>query len=124
MAFSASHLFKTSSSMSQSASSSTASSTTCQRTRVSHPPLTFAEEQAVAALSQFEQRDVVAAMRLSLASSWESDDETDDFERKYKDESSSGEEEEEKKSSKSMKKEEEWTENVHAFDIPLRRLRS
>src|ERR1700722_10158759 len=52
-----------------------AASSARRSTRASQQPLSLAEEQAAEALSTLEQRDVAAALRLSLADSWESDDE-------------------------------------------------
>ena len=47
-------------------------------TRSSHPPLTLAEEQADSIRSRLEQQDMAAALRSSLASSWESDEEKEE----------------------------------------------
>ena len=49
-------------------------------TRAAHQPVSLAEEQAAEALSALEQRDVAAALRLSLHSSWEDDEEKSDAE--------------------------------------------
>lgn len=104
-------------------SSSTASSVSSRPIRCSAPRLTLAEEQAAEALTQLEQRDVAAAMRLSLASSWRGEEEVD-FESKYEDEESEEEEEEEKKKTSSvMDEEEEWREDIQQVHIPLPRSR-
>ena len=92
-------------------------------TRAAHQPLTLAEEQAAAALSQLEQRDVAAALRLSLQDSWESDDEQSDAGSDADMASSNSDEEEEKKTAAAEEKEGEWTSNLHAIAIPLPRLR-
>mgnify|MGYP001551665340 CR=1 FL=1 len=55
-----------------------AATPTRHSTRASQPPVTLAEEQAASALSQLEQRDVAAALRLSLQDSWDSDEESDE----------------------------------------------
>ena len=73
-------------------------------TRTSQQPLSLAEEQAASALSLLEQRDIAAALRLSLHDSWDSDDEAD---------SSSIEEEEEKAVAAPAEEEAEWTSDLH-----------
>jgi len=74
-------------------------------------------------LSALEQRDVAAALRLSLQDSWDSDEEKSGAERDAEAESSSSEEEEEKQAAAPAEEEEEWTDNLHAVDVPLPRLR-
>src|SRR5665648_241815 len=96
----------------------------CRRTtRASQQPLSLAEEQAAVTLSALEQRDVAAALRLSLQDSWDSDEEKSGAERDAEAESSSSEEEEEKQAAAPAEEEEEWTDNLHAVDVPLPRLR-
>src|SRR5665648_793900 len=96
----------------------------CRRTtRASQQPLSLAEEQAAVTLSALEQRDVAAALRLSLQDSWYSDEEKSGAERDAEAKSSSSEEEEEKQAAAPAEEEEEWTDNLHAVDVPLPRLR-
>src|SRR4051794_11706398 len=64
--------------------------------RASQQPLSLAEEQAASALSLLEQRDVAAALRLSLQDSWDSDEEKSGAERDDEAASSSSDEEDEK----------------------------
>ena len=92
-------------------------------TRTSQQPLSLAEEQAAEALSALEQRDVAAALRRSLASSWESDEEQSGADSAADVDSSSSDEEEEQKAAAPMEEEEEWTSNLHPIDVPLPRLR-
>lgn len=92
-------------------------------TRVRQQPLTLADEQAASALSQLEQRDVAAALRLSLQSSWESDEEESGGGSDAGAGTSSSEEEEEKKEAAPAEEEAEWTSDLHAIDVPLPRLR-
>jgi len=91
--------------------------------RASQQPLSLAEEQAASALSLLEQRDVAAALRLSLQDSWDSDEEKSRAGSDHEAESSSSEEEEEKKAAAPAEQEAEWTSELHAIDVPLPRLR-
>jgi hypothetical protein len=91
--------------------------------RASQPPLTFAEEQAASALSQLEQRDTAAALRLSLHDSWDSDEEEGGAASDADAESSSSGEEEGQKAAAPEEKEGEWTSNLHDIELPLPRLR-
>jgi len=70
-----------------------------------------------------EQRDVAAALRLSLHDSWDSDDEQSGAGRDADMASSSSDEEEEKEVAAAEEKEGEWTSNLHDIDLPLPRLR-
>ena len=88
-------------------------------TRASQQPLSLAEEQAASALSQLEQRDVTAALRLSLQSSWDSDEEKSGAGSDAEAESSSSEEEEEKEAPAAEQKEGEWTSELHDIAVPL-----
>jgi hypothetical protein len=98
-------------------------SATRHSTRPSLPPLTLAEEQAASALSQLEQRDVAAALRLSLHASWEADEEADE-QVVEADESDEAEEEEQKEETAAAEeKEGEWTSNLHDIEVPPPRLR-
>lgn len=99
------------------------SSSTRRSTRAAQQPLSLAEEQAASVLSRMEQRDVAAALRLSLVSSWSSDEEQSDAEAEMDAEESSEEEEEEKGEAAPEQKEEQWSSELHAIDIPLPRLR-
>jgi hypothetical protein len=70
-----------------------------------------------------EQRDVAAALRSSLRSSWDSDEEHSDAEAEEEAEGSSSEEEEEKKEAAPEEQKEEWTSELHAIAVPMPRLR-
>jgi hypothetical protein len=92
-------------------------------TRASQQPLSLAEEQAASALSLLEQRDIAAALRLSLHDSWDSDEEQSDAEVNLPADDSSEEEEEKQQASAPAEQKEEWTSQLHAIDVPLPRLR-
>lgn len=92
-------------------------------TRASQQPLSLADEQAASALSLLEQRDVAAALRLSLQDGWDSDEEKSGAGSEPEAVSSSSDEEEEKKGAAAEEKEGEWTSNLHAIVVPLPRLR-
>jgi hypothetical protein len=92
-------------------------------THTSHPPLSFAEEQANNALSTLELRDVAAALRLSLSSSWESDVENSDADIDFQAENSAAEEEVKLHVPVLAEHKEEWTGNLHDIDAPLPRFR-
>jgi Transposase IS4 len=102
---------------------STSFSSSRHSIRSSQPPLTLAEEQANSLLSHLEQRDIDAALRLSLSSSWEEED--DEEEKIIEDEQDELEEEEEEKKESSNNEEEKdgWSTELHNIDIPLPRLR-
>ena len=91
--------------------------------RASQPPLSLAEEQAAVALSQLEQRDIAAALRLSLHDSWDSDEEKSGAASEADADSSSSEEEKEFQRPAPAQAEEEWTSDVQSVDVPLPRLR-
>ena len=110
--------------MSQSASSSSSSSSHRHTTRERHQPLTLADEQASGAFSHLEQRDVAAAVRLSLMSSWQSDDEKVEEAVVSIEEASDEEKEEEYLTPAAMHVEEEWTDKITAVEVPLPRLRT
>ncbi len=78
-------------------------------TRASHQPLSLAEEQAAVTLSALEQRDIAAALRLSLQDSWDSDEEKSGAGSDAEADSSSNDEEEERKAPAAEEKEGEWT---------------
>jgi len=99
-----------------------AASSARRSTRASQPPLSFAEEQAASTLSQLEQRDIAAALRLSLHDSWDSDEEKSAGSDADADSSSEEEEKENQPSAQAME-EEEWTSNVQKVDQPLPHLR-
>jgi hypothetical protein len=100
-----------------------AASSARRSTRASQQPLSLAEEQAAGVLSTLEQRDVAAALRLSLAGSWESDDERSSPDSDVDAEASSEEEEEKQQAAAPAEQKEEWTSELHAIDVPLPRLR-
>jgi hypothetical protein len=92
-------------------------------TRASQQPLSLAEEQAASALSLLEQRDVAAALRLSLQSSWDSDDEEGDAVAEA-DAEAEEEEEEEKKEQRAIEEQQDgWSAQLHDIEVPLPRLR-
>jgi Transposase IS4/DDE_Tnp_1-like zinc-ribbon len=91
--------------------------------RASQQPLSLAEEQAASALSLLEQRDVAAALRLSLQDSWDGDEEKSRAGSDHEAASSSSDEEEEKKAAAPAEQEEEWTSELHDIELPLPRLR-
>ena len=92
-------------------------------TRASQQPLSLAEEQAASALSLLEQRDIAAALRLSLHDSWDSDEEKSGAGSDAEAESSSSDEEEEKQEAAPADDEVEWSSNLHEIQLPLPRLR-
>lgn len=100
-----------------------AASSARRSTRASQQPLSLAEEQAASALSLLEQRDVAAALRLSLQDSWDSDEEKSGAAGGAEAASSSSDEEEEKQAAAAVEEEAEWTNNLHDIAVPLPRLR-
>ena len=92
-------------------------------TRASQQPLSLAEEQAASALSLLEQRDVAAALRMSLQDSWDSDEEKSGAGSDREASSSSSDDEEEKQVAAAVEQEAEWTDNLHDIAVPLPRLR-
>jgi hypothetical protein len=70
-----------------------------------------------------EQRDVIAAMRLSLATSWESDEEEGELLVESEEEEEPPEEEEKKEQPASEEDDDGWTRELHDIDVPLPRLR-
>ena len=100
-----------------------AASSARRSARTSQPPLPLAEEQAAAVLSQLEQRDIAAALRLSLHDSWNSDQEKSDAASEAEADSSSSEEEKENQPPAAAQHAEEWTSDVKNVEIPLPRLR-
>jgi Transposase IS4 len=98
-------------------------SSTRRSTRSSQQPISLAEEQAASALSLLEQRDVAAALRLSLRGSWDSDEEESDADSDADAEASSEEEEEKKQAPSPAEQKEEWTRELHDINVPLPRLR-
>jgi hypothetical protein len=67
---------------------------------------------------------VSVALRLSLAASWESDDEAAREIAEASDDSSAEEEDAESKASAAMQVEDSWSANITAVDVPQPRLRS
>ena len=100
-----------------------AASSARRSTKASQQPLSLAEEQAASALSLLEQRDVAAALRLSLQDSWDSDEEASGAGSDAEAASSSSEEEEEKQAAAAAQEEGECTSNLHAIAVPLPRFR-
>jgi hypothetical protein len=92
-------------------------------TRARQQPLTLAEEQAASALSQLEQRDVAAALRLSLHDSWESEDDEDEAVAEAADEEEEVEEEEKEAAKAIDAMEDEWSTELRDIEVPLPRLR-
>ena len=101
-----------------------ASSSTRRSTRSSQQPLSLAEEQANEALTLLEQRDIAAALRLSLQGSWDSDDQQSDEELNLTHDDSSDEEEEKQQAPASAEQKEEWVSRLHDIAVPPPRLRS
>lgn len=101
----------------------TSAASTRHSARTRQQPLSLAEEQAASALSQLEQRDVAAALRLSLQDSWDSDEEKSGSGSDAAAVSSSSDEEEEKKGGAPAEQKEEWTSVLHDIELPLPRLR-
>jgi hypothetical protein len=91
--------------------------------RTRQQPLSLAEEQAASVLSQLEQRDVAAALRLSLQSSWDSDEEESSAGSEAEAESNGSDEEEEKEVAAPAAENDEWTSVLHDIVLPLPRLR-
>ena len=100
-----------------------AASSARRSSRASQPPLSLADEQAASTLSQLEQRDIAAALRLSLNDSWDSDEEKSGAGSDAEADSSSEEEEKENQPLAAAQNAEEWTSNVQKVDQPLPRLR-
>jgi hypothetical protein len=101
----------------------TAASPLRRSTRASHQPLSLAEEQAAEVLSHLEERDVAVALRSSLASSWESDDEEAEAVAEADEEEEAEQEEEKKKESAADEQQDGWSAHLHDIDVPLPRLR-
>ena len=100
-----------------------AASSARRSTRASLQPLSLAEEQAADTLSRLEQRDLAAALRLSLNDDWNSDEEKSGAGSDADMASSSSDEEEEHKAAAPAEEEAEWTSELHAIQPPLPRLR-
>jgi hypothetical protein len=100
-----------------------AASSARRSTRTSQQPLSLAEEQAAAALSLLEQRDLSAALQLSLRDSWDSDEEKCGAGSDAAADSSSSDEEEQREAAAPAEEDAEWTSDLHAIDPPLLRLR-
>jgi adenosine deaminase len=110
--------------MSQSASSSSSSSSQRHSTRARLSPLTLEHEEAARTFSQLEERDLAAAMSLSLASSWQRGDEKEVEVAVSNEEASDEEKEELYLTPATVREEDEWTDKITAVDIPLPRLRT
>jgi len=92
-------------------------------TRASQQPLSLAEEQAAATLSLLEQRDISAALQLSLHDSWDSDEEKSGAGSDAAADSSSSDEDEEKEVAAPAEEDAEWSSELHDIAVPLPRLR-
>jgi hypothetical protein len=92
-------------------------------TRTSLQPLSLAEEQAASVLSHFEQRDIAAALRLSLSSSWESDNEDEDGVLEEVKEEEEEKEEEKNEVVAHDEQKEEWSAQLHDINVPIPHLR-
>lgn len=101
----------------------TSANATRHSARTRQQPLSLAEEQAASALSQLEQRDLAAALRLSLQSSWESDEEDDDGVAEADAEEEEKEGEEKKEEAAAEEKQDDWSSQLHDIEVPLPRLR-
>jgi Transposase IS4/DDE_Tnp_1-like zinc-ribbon len=99
------------------------SSSTRHSARAAQRLLTLAEEQAASDISRMEQRDVAAAMRLSLATSWESDDEEGEMLVEAEEEEEPQEEEEKEEQQALKEHDDGWSPQLHDIDVPLPRLR-
>jgi hypothetical protein len=100
-----------------------AASSTRSSNRASQQPLSFAEEQAAAPLSLLEQRDLAAALRLSLNDAWNSDEEKSGADSDDNAETAVQSEEEGMEEAEAEEETRDWTSNLHAIDLPLSRLR-
>jgi hypothetical protein len=100
-----------------------AASSVRRSTRASQQPLSLAEEQAASALSLLEQRDIAAALRLSLHDSWDSDEEKSGAGSDAAADISGSDEEMEQGAAAPAEEEEEWTSDLHDIVPPLPRLR-
>lgn len=91
--------------------------------RTRQQPLTLAEEQAASVLSRMEQRDVAAALRSSLASSWDSEDEDDEPVAEPDEEEDEAQKEEKEAAPAVHAEQGGWSMELHDIVIPLPRLR-
>ena len=91
--------------------------------RSSLPPVSLQEEQANEALSRFEQRDVTAALSLSLQTQWEHDERNDEFVMQPDEDENEEEEEEKKEHSPPPNIDDGWTRQLRDIEIPIPRLR-
>lgn len=92
-------------------------------TRASQQPLSLAEEQAASALSLLEQRDIAAALRLSLHDSWDSDEEKEELVAEAEEEEPVDQEEVKEEQPASDEVKDGWSTELHDIDVPLPRLR-
>lgn len=92
-------------------------------TRSSLPPLSLAQEQENEVLSRFEQRDITAALRLSLQSSWEDDEEDGEFLMEQVEEEKGEEDEEKKEQWAAADDNAGWTSQLYDIDLPIPHLR-
>ena len=100
-----------------------AASSTRSSNRASQQPLSFAEEQAAATLSLLEQRDLAAALRLSLNDDWNSDEEKSGADSDDNAEAAAQSEEEAMEEAVAEEETGDWTSNLRDIALPLSRLR-
>lgn len=98
-------------------------STIRHSTRVTQQPLTLAEEQAASILSQLEQQDIDTALRHSLSSSWDVEDDAEEEIREGKQDEVEEEEEEKKEEGTDEREQDGWSRELHDINVPLARLR-
>jgi hypothetical protein len=101
----------------------TSATSTRHSARTRQQPLSLADEQAADVLSRLERRDVAAALRSSLAASWESDEENSDDVAEADEEEEEEEEEEKEERPAAEEKQDGWSTQLHDIDVPLPRLR-
>ena len=104
-------------------SAASAAATTRHSSRSAQRPVSYAEEQAASVLSCMEQHDVAAAMRCSLASSWDADEEYEDAVAESDDEEDDEQKEEKKEQPAPDQQEAAWSADLHDIEVPPPRLR-
>jgi len=101
-----------------------AASSARRSTRTAQQPLSLADEQAARTLALMEQRDIAAALRLSLNDDWDSDEEKSGAAAAAETSSSSNSDEEnEQPTAAPMDAEAEWSSKLHDIVLPMQRLR-
>jgi len=117
------HALASAGNISRMATSTTSATSARRSTRTSQQPLSLAEEQANEALSKLELRDVAAALRLSLHTSWEDEEEKSNSEIDFQADDSSEEEEEKQHALVPAEQKEEWGSHLHDINVLLPRFR-